>query len=616
VTRTTKHIPLHVSVLAAAACCLLLCGGQAAGLIRPDFTPVHLVKQSALILELRVESVKDGLATLTVKRALKGKADAPKLGLELKGQALSAQAADFQKKLAAVGQGPVLLAAEGAGGEDKQTKAFLHVEGTWAVFYQAKPGVLRFDAVDTKMLGTWNGGTDMLLRAVDYILADDAADVPVAEGACWSADGARKFGTVGGKVHDAFGIRLSEGAKPALYVASEGGDRLFEYDAAGKDLKDVTAARGLTAKSVAAAWGDFNADGRLDLLSWDGQALWCHTQDAKGAFQAAKVPVAAKVLGLTAVGLGQRCGAIITPFAAGPPLLWTGGEDKPTPLPWDAAAAAGLGTPGPAIVADLDGDGLCDVLLPFAKGSLLYKGLAQGKYAPPRACSAAMGTEPARPLLGDLDGDGLLDIVLPSAKGCGVWHNRGGLQFVETLALCGELAYKAGSDVACGQACDFNRDGRQDLLLLSSAGFPALFFSRGFRCFGYAEGISLEKTAVMPAAQEGQQAGCIADLRADGSQELILVQTNGECWVLPFDTASLPPSVRVAVALRAGPVTVTAWHKARCLGAWNLAGGTDAASIASGHPGPILLKWRSADGAQHEKTVTATNKPAVVVIEP
>jgi hypothetical protein len=67
---------------------------------------------------------------------------------------------------------------------------------------------------------------------------------------------------------------------------------------------------------------------------------------------------------------------------------------------------------------------------------------------------------------------------------------------------------------------------------------------------------------------------------------------------------------------KAGPLSVTAWRKARCLGAWNLTGGADAAPIASGQAGPITLKWRSPDGAPHDKTVTATNKPAAVVIEP
>ena len=41
------------------------------------------------------------------------------------------------------------------------------------------------EKIDARMLGTWAGSTDMLKRAVKYIVSDQDADVPSRTDAQW-----------------------------------------------------------------------------------------------------------------------------------------------------------------------------------------------------------------------------------------------------------------------------------------------------------------------------------------------------------------------------------------------------------------------------------------------
>src|SRR5205085_522142 len=81
----------------------------ARALIKPDFTPVHLVNQSTLIVELSFEPVKAGHATATVKRVIKGKLAAPKLFFDLTTAAAKEHADELEKNLKEHGPAPVIL---------------------------------------------------------------------------------------------------------------------------------------------------------------------------------------------------------------------------------------------------------------------------------------------------------------------------------------------------------------------------------------------------------------------------------------------------------------------------------------------------------------------------
>ena len=71
-----------------------------------------------------------------------------------------------------------------------------------------------------------------------------------------------------------------------------------------------------------------------------------------------------------------------------------------------------LGKAAPCLVADFDGDGVADVLAPFAAGSVLFRGLTPGKFASGVACAVKLGTGQSGACVGDFDGDGRFDVLL------------------------------------------------------------------------------------------------------------------------------------------------------------------------------------------------------------
>jgi hypothetical protein len=501
-------------------------------------------------------------------------------------------------------------------------KAFLHIAGTWVSFSMGKGG-WEMDRINDAMGTTWTGGTDMLIRVAEYILEDPDADVPVKEGVHWSSFS--QFAKLDGPVHAAMPVDLAGDGKLTLYIACEGGDRLFRYDAGTQKMEDVTATAKLTARSKVAVWGDFNADGRMDLLSWDGEGLVIYTQGADGTFQTGekllKGALADGCLGLTCIDggkPGRPCVVISTKTA---PLLWMSDEpDKVKPI-GGAFAGADLGSPANCLVADLDGDAIPDILQPFEKGSLVYKGTAPGRFEAAKRCVVALGVGTSGAFAGDYDADGLLDVFTVSSESTtGLWSNRGGFEFTNTMTMTGELSYKGGSGAIGGTTCDFNNDGRQDVFFYYASASPHLYFNRGFRSFGLANGMDLSTNNMLPQAEDGQQAGCVVDLNGDGAQDMVLVLKNGEVWAFYVEAGEgSSKCVRAVLSSKGpyiGPLTVTGWREKCCLGAWNVLAGTSEAFVGQKEAGPVILKWQTPAGKPQQKQVIVETGPVRVVLQP
>jgi hypothetical protein len=178
----------YAQVLAWAAA-LAMGGGRAPGLINPSFTPVHLVKDSTLILELQVGPAKDGLAEARILRVLKGTVDGKTLSLSLAACGLDVHRQAAQKLLDSKdGRLACLFVCQtdptggAAPADDSVAKGFLHVEGAWLSVQQGQGRTWEMVKLDDSLNAIWNGGTDMLIRAVEYVLADPRADLPVKEG--------------------------------------------------------------------------------------------------------------------------------------------------------------------------------------------------------------------------------------------------------------------------------------------------------------------------------------------------------------------------------------------------------------------------------------------------
>jgi len=614
----------------AVAVAVLFWATSAHALINPRFTPIHLVKQSALIVSVDVKQgeSKDQYAA-AIREVIRGKTELKSLRFDLS-KARDAQNADALRALAAAGKPALFFMGgfaekEGQGGAPAHGRGLLHVSGKWAAFEGGQDGLWLFDCIDGQSQGIWAGGTDMLRRAVDYILGEDDPEVPVADGAAWSSDRV-KIATLDGAIRAVRPIDLDGDGKLLLFVARDQGDHLLACDAQSRKWTDITAARGLRSKSQAFAWGDFDGKGRLDLVSFDGKSFSLHAQQADGTFLARPLDQAGAMengcTGLAALDCGAkgRSGLLVSTHSL--PVLVSldvGGKPLPSVLAADGVDLKKLGKAGPCLVADFDGDGIADVLAPREAGSVLFRGLTPGKFAPGVACAVELGASPSSACLGDFDGDGRFDVLCVSKDGVHLWQNEGDGKFTDALGLSGELAYisqPGGIDCITG---DINNDGRQDALIAYGAKSPHIFFNRGYRSFGHAHTLDLAEQRLLPEAEQGQQSACLGDVDGDGAQDMVLALRSGEIWV--FYRENEDREARMAVAALPvggqykGPVAVTGWIGKRCLGAWNVLPGANQACFGRRDAGPVTLKWRLPDGKEQQKEVVLEKEMAKVEIK-
>lgn len=606
--------------LVAMAVAALLLAPLTHAMINPRFTPIQLVKQSGVILwvDIKPSESKDQY-TATIRETLKGKADQKTSSLDIAEAGEEETATNLREQLAA-GKPALFFVGEfedtkELGSGNKSRRAFLHLGGAWTVFEGGEDGVWRLKNLDDRMLMTvWHGGTEMLRRAIDYIQTDDDPVVPVAEGAGLSK-GPLKLVSLTGTIRSVRTVELAGDGKLALFVACASGDRLFVGDK-GRTFTDVTEARGLQSKSQAFAWGDFAGQGRLDLISFDGQTVTLQAQQADGKFLAKPLDLGSAVstgcIALAALDVGTkgRAGLLVS-GDAWPVLVALDEAGKATAKPLVASGIelAKLGKPDACLVADVDGDGLADVLMPAEKGSVLFRSTAVGKFAPGVACAVQLGKSPSAACLCDFDADGRLDVFCVNRDGSLLWENAGAGTFTEAFEDTGELSYGAsrrGIDCVAG---DFNNDGRQDVVIAYNAAEPRLFFNRGFRSFGNAASINMSWKVLLPAAMQGQTSACLGDLDGDGAQDLALALKNGELWVVFRENSDADRAAMMAVATLPvggpckGPVTVTGWIGKRCLGAWNVLPGVSQAGFGRTEAGPVTLKWRLPGGQEHSKDV-------------
>ena len=655
--------------LRRAVCALVMAGfaltAVDAGwaLINPGFTPVHLTQQSKLILLLKIGPAgPKGKITVQVIKCLKGQAPKAPLKIDI-GEMRKVVAEAFMSKVKYNGAGPVMLFSgeykeEGRGGDAggvepvaagrEKAEGMLHVMDRWFSMRKDKGGVWYPQEIDTDMEATWAGSTDMLLGVTKYILTDGDPVVPAKTGAAWEENEHRKIMKVKGKVHGAAAVDVRGDGRCLLHILCEDGDLLLRYDKKQKKFNDTAKALGLGAKSRHAAWADLNADGRLDLASWNGKVLelWLQGKDGSFVKKAAGVDLGGECLGLSVVGVGpQRRAGLLVSRKQVPVLLASaaGGAlsgRRIAPIARAGWAGGALGKARPCLVADFDGDAMPDVLQPFAKGALLYTGKQPGVFAAPRPAGGVgkkgehhleTGVGFAAANVGDYDHNGLLDVFVVAEETCHIWHNVGKGRFVEALHHSGEIGYISKGEGRSTMTCDVNNDGRQDVFIAYSSRPPHVFFNRGYRSFGHSHSMDLEEHDLFPKLKvpgnaegkqrenRGQQAGLVHDFDGDGAQDMVLVLADGEVWVYWREFGAAEPlGLRAVLPAKgpAGPVTVTAWSQKRCLGAWNVVAGTSEAFFGLPEQGPCKVRWQFPGGRPREKEIIVEDKPVRFVLRP
>lgn len=620
VSMCVKFALVAIVVTAAAA--------VANAFINPNFTPVHLVEQSDLVLVLKFEGeAKDGKVKATVQKALKGEAPKKPLTFDFFAGAFEAQGKAVVRMIAdgntealffvgffedEAGGGDMEL-----GGDEEEGRGMLHIGGKWIALSSVEERLWDMEKIDSRMLGTWAGSTDMLLRAVHYVLTTDDADVPIKSNVEWGRH--VKLGTVKGKIAALTPVDLAGDGKLTLFVASDAGDKLFRCE--GGKLVDVTAKHGLTSKSKVACWADFNDDGKADFMSSGGSSLKRYLQNADGTFgkpdhakfearDISDLAVLRAPGGEPRLVVGTSAGVRFFPEKV----------SMRAPTKGDGTVEVKSGPGGRYFVADFDGDALPDILRILSNGAFLYKGTAPGVFAAPVKTQIGLGKGQSTAQLGDYDADGLLDIFVSAEDRNRIWHNLGKGKFVEMLEMSGEIAYISKSGGIDGMTGDINNDGRQDILIAYDGMTAQIFFNRGFRSFGHAHMIDLAELKLLPEAGNGQQAGCLADLNGDGAQDMVLALKNGELWFFPRRIAG-DGALSVTAAIARGkklpqPVTVAAFQGERALGVWSITEGSRPAFFGLQEAGPVTLKWRFPGARPQTKKVRVIDKPVRVLLSP
>lgn len=603
--------------------------------INPNRTPVDMQRQSAVMLELEFKSVDaNGQAVAAVRKVLKGKYDKKEVTIDLMAGAFTEQGKEVMAiikgghKQAVMYIGKFADETEDGAGEEPEEKAFLHMacpassKWQWLALEKYEGDLWEMEKQDSYMLGTWAGGTDMLLRLIDYIKSDPDADVPIRADAEWDKE--IKLGKIQGKVFAAEPVDLAGKGKCDLFVAGSDGDHLYRFT--DKAFQDAAAKLSLKSASSAFAWGDFTGDGKVDLASWDGKQLRVFAQKADGSFQPRACDTGGALKGgclaLTMLDLGNKGRPALLASTKASPLLLVPQADgamQAKPLVKGDFPGKKLGEPGRCLVGDIDGDGLADVLQLFAEGSLLYKGKAPGEFAAPVQTPVFAGQGRYGACLGDFDGDGLPDIMTVAEDRNRLWQNLGNSKFTELLCLSGEIPYISKPGGIYVQAGDVNNDGRQDIFIVyGSQMAPQLFFNRGFRSTGHARQMDLTNLRLLPQSGEGQQAGCLGDFNADGALDMALVLANGEVWVFPRKVEEEALAAVVGLSASSphpGPLNVTASIDKRRLGAWTIRAGGPAAVIGVSEPVPVTLKWRWPGGEVQTREVIVKNGPARVLLD-
>jgi hypothetical protein len=624
-TTTRRRWPWPACALALALCWL-----PARAIINPSFTPKELVRSSQQIHRLDVSAPPDGEnAELTARviETLKGdKLPAMTLRLQV-GSSVDPEelrGAFAGRKTATA----LLFLGSGAGGQDEDTEAG---GGEAAILIGTAWFALERDGADfvleedeLQRFAIWGGSARMLAAVTRYAQADPWAMFPVRSDLVWREDS--RLATLPGPANGSLLMDLSAPTGRVVAVLSDAGDRLFA--AAHKDGKpqDVTAKLNLTTASKRMTPADLTGNGRLDLVSWDGESILLSERAEDGRFAAPrKIAPLKECLSLYAVGVEHGRTGLLIGTGSHPLLLAPDDKQgfvlRPLAEASTKPTAAQLGPGGYCVAADLTGNGRADVLQLHARGALFYAGQSPGRFESPVVIEAALPGNPRAVVCGDFANDGTLDVMVGGDNGVAYLSRHDSGRWENLLNVTYELAHHGNHpNVVALLPADVNSDGRQGVALFYADRKPMLFFNRGFACFGWARELDPDPIQHvigsmpddhrnldgMKTLARGQSTGVVADLTGDGLADLLAVASNThEVWLINGARADHGPVFNLEIALAPsenGPVTVSVREEDRVRGMYVARPGRPV-RIGRSEAGPVTLEWTAPDGAKKTRQV-------------
>jgi hypothetical protein len=317
--------------------------------------------------------------------------------------------------------------------------------------------------------------------------------------------------------------------RPDVYLAAvdTGAGELFRNSIEGFQRITQGVVATDTARRTAAAWGDCDGDGDLDLFvstaSSTGDQLYRNlgaagferipwTAPSKASFGIATVW--ADVDGDGSLDLFVANGSGVA--AQQDSLFRNLGGGAFEQVPAGDASSETLYSQG-ASFADYDADGDLDLLVNhlFARSSLFRN--ANGNLTRTQSGEIGADTEPSASITsawGDVDNDGDLDLlVITGVNPYRFYTNDGTGQL--TRVLSGPVA-NAGGDGAGGVWVDFDNDGWLDLLLPRRSGRPLLFRGTGSGQFAQVT------SGALPESTHGANGVAVADYDGDGDIDVLL----------------------------------------------------------------------------------------------
>jgi hypothetical protein len=308
----------------------------------------------------------------------------------------------------------------------------------------------------------------------------------------FSEDAAAESGLIGvtdGSV--AWGDYNSDGKPDILLTGgTDGGraSRIYKNNGNGTFSEDSTAESGLTAVDWSSvAWGDYNSDGKPDILltglSWSGYVAKLYKNNGNGTFS----EDAAAESGLIPVDNGSvawgdynsdgRLDILLTGEAVSGAVSKLYKNNGSGSFSEDAAAESGLTGVSLGSVAwgDYNSDGRPDILLTGGGSSggvsKIYKNNGSGSFSEDAAAESGLaGVYGSSVAWGDYNADGKPDILLTGYTGSAlvskIYENNGNGSFSEDTVADQHLTGVFYSSVAWG---DYNPDGKLDILLTGEA---------------------------------------------------------------------------------------------------------------------------------------------------